>query len=283
MSAFFDILDLDDSGSLLPAVSFSVAGFPLTNLQAIYLFEDGAVGSNPTSALDSSGNGNHAVAVTGSSITRIAGGIESGSSLNNGFLFQTPVAYAGSYTIFGVTRNRVPNPTSGSFPVIHTASGSYPGSGLGAAVGENHLGTRGAFLLNNDGAASTNDTTLGVFNKNTSGVKWAGTTFVRVTTPNLAPRQTWNAFALSVNAVTGEVILRSNGGTVTFTSLSELTTYFAGAGFHAFGYSRYVNSNITMGDMGLFGIYSGTSSIATLDALITAAKSRMAIRGISAV
>ena len=284
MSAFFDILDLDDSASLLPAVSFTVGGFPVTNLQALYLFEDGAVGSSPTTALDSSGNDNTATLVSGSSITRIAGGVKTGDSLNNGFLFDTPVAYSGSFTIVGVVRARAPTSTSGSFPTIHGASGSNTASGVGGLIGQNNTGTRGRLLLNQDSSTAVDSVNMSLYQTKTDGTTaWDGSGSIRPQPPAVSPRQTWVAYALSVNASTGELILRSNGNTLTFTALSDLTTFITGAGFHTFGYGRFGTSNVTMGDVGLFGIYSGASDVATLNSLIDCAKSRMTLRGITAV
>lgn len=115
---------------------------------------------------------------------------------------------------------------------------------------------------------------------------WSGAPSNRAATTSVSPRQTWTAWALSVDAATGVITLSANGSTVSFTTPtgggSALATWLAGAGNHAFGRARFVTSTTALGDLGLMAIYSGASTTARLATMIAAAKARMALRGVSA-
>lgn len=276
-------LNADFSAFANPKVEDRVKGFPLANLRALYLFEDGAVGSTPTQALDSSGNGRNAALTAGSSISRIAEGVKSGDALNNGFLFNAPVAYNASFSVVGVIRSRTPLSTSGSFPVLHGISAAYP-TGAGGGYPGQAITNFGTLAVNHDNTSPNDLVNIAPYNLKAGGgtSPWTGSSVVRPNTPSVAPRTTWQAWAMSVDVVTGMVILRSNGGTVSFTSLSDLQAFVAQGGNHAFGYARYMSVNNIMGDMGLFGIYAGAKDAAGLDVLIASAKARMAMRGVAA-
>ena len=241
------------------------------------------INTAPTQAIDSSGNGRTASLLTGSSVTRIAEGVKTGDALGNGFLFDAPVDYTGSCTVVGVIRNRVPVSTASSYPVIHTKSNYYGSSGLGAGFLQATVTANGALFVNNDATGANDNSTISLLNmKASAGGAWTGASSTRPGGSVVAPRASWEAFALSINAVTGELILRAGGGTLTFTSQADLATFLSPAGHHLFGYGRYSNSNTTLGDMGLFGIYAGVKDVAAQDVLIASAKARMALRGVVA-
>lgn len=280
MSLIINIPDLDDSASQLAVLQETIAGFPVTNLQALYLFEDGDVGSTPTQAVDSSGNGRHASLLAGSSITRIDEGVKTGDALNNGFMLNTGVAYNASFSAVGVIRCRIPVSTSGAYPLLHGISAAYGVNGVGASYGG--ATTYGVFNINHDATGATDAINLAPFNGTPASAKWPGAPSNRPSTTNVSPRATWEAWGLSVDVAAGTIVFRANGSTITFTSKSDLDLFMSQGGNHIFGYSRYLTGSTALGDVGLFGLYSGANDVAGLDVLIAAAKTRMSDRGVTA-
>lgn len=287
MSLIINIPDLDDSASLLPVLTETVAGFPVIGLQGLYLFEDGDVGSIPTRALDSSGLGAHAPLATGSTITRSKEGVTNGDAANAGFEFRTPIPVKGSATILLAVRDRQPPSSPSSYSVLWAKSRNvaFDGTALGNS-GQTNRTTDGYLLLNLNSAGSQTTPAVQVFAQKsgaTAGVKWDGAAGVGMGMGGAGARAQFFIVALSFDAVTGIITGRGMGQTVNFTSLADLTTWLAPDGNHVFGDFQFNGSGGALGDLGLAAFYAGAKSIAELDALVAAGRARMASRGVAAL
>ncbi|QSR17476.1 hypothetical protein [Novosphingobium sp. KA1] len=270
------------AGTTITALGTGTGGTGSYQVSAAQTVAATTINTAPTQAIDSSGNGRTASLVTGSTVTRIAEGVKTGDALGNGFFFDAPIDYTGSCSVVGVIRNRVPLSTASSYPVIHSKTNYYGSAGVGAGFVQAVVTANGALFVNNDSTGATDLSNISLLNTKAAGGAWTGASSSRPGGANVAPRATWEAFALSVNADTGELILRANGATMTFTSPADLTAFLGPAGHHLFGYGRYSVPNTTLGDMGLFGIYAGAKDVAALDTLIASAKARMLLRGVVA-
>lgn len=346
-----------------PKVESYIAGLPVRNMQALYLMEDGAAGSTHAVITDSSGLGNHATLLAGSTIQKTAQGvttahsgavftgstagsvltvtavaagtIEVGKALlgagvinspsitsqtsgtpggagtyqlnvatatlssqafgtrNDGFFARTPTLYNGSYSLVMVERNRSPlgGMPSAYYPTLHLPSATASGGGvnMSEAFGETLVNTAGSLLLNHDSSGTgSNAAEIGLLNRSTNAANtaWGNASSIRVQRATVGqPKDSWIASALSFNAASGEIILRSQGATSTFTAQAQAAQFIAGvgAGAHLFGFGRYTGASTYLGDFGMFGLWNTAKSVTELDALLTGAKARMALRGVAAL
>jgi len=361
MSISFVIPGADFSGLGNPKVETNIVGMPTRNLKGLYLFEDGAVGSTPTQATDSSGLGNHAPFLTGSNVrktatgvtsaftgayfqgsitngvltvdTLIAGTIETGKKLlgsgvtgnptvgallsgpggagstyqlnvnltmasqlfyldNPGFYAKTPMLYDGSFSVVGITRSSVPN-SYGNYPTLHLAAADSSGGGVAMteSFGASLTATAGNLSINNDStSAGATNLEIGLLNRktNNANVQWTGANSIRAAkSTSSQPKNSWVAWGLSLNAVTGEVLWRSLSGftgATTITDLDQVTSWLNGvkANKHLFGFGKYLSGHPMLGDMGFFAHYSAAKTLTELDTVIAAAKARVALRGVTA-
>lgn len=275
------------AGSGLTPLWRELYGFPANDdLKALYLFEDGAVDSTPTSILDSSGNGADAVLLTGAQIKKTAEGVKTGDTLDEGWFAKTPVP-TGSFSMVGVTRNRTPLPTANGIPMIWGSSGNWSAGAAAMTEGNTlNIGTRGLLSLNHFSASGgLSVPEIGVLNYDTASTGWGDVSpSIRKVVQGTGVKDQWQAFALSLDAATGTVILRGFGQTVTFTDLAAATAYLAGTNHWVIGFGKYTTAlNAIIGDVGLFAIYDTARDVAALDVLIAAAKARMALRGVTAL
>lgn len=275
------------AGSALPPLTRLLYGFPANDdLQALYLLEDGAVDSIPTSIVDSSGKGNHAVLLTGAQIVKTAEGVKTGDVLDEGWFAKTPIP-TGSFSMVGVTRNRIPLPTANGTPIVWGSSGNWSGGAVAMSEGNTlNIGTRGLLSLNHFSASGgLSVPEIGVLNYDTASTGWGDVSpSIRKVVTGTGAKDQWHAFALSLDATTGTVVLRGFGQTVTFTDLAAATAYLAGTNYWVVGFGKYTTAlNATRGETGLFAIYNTARDVAGLDVLIAAAQARMALRGVSAL
>jgi hypothetical protein len=292
MSLIIQIPDLDDSASQLGAIVETVLGFPVSGLQGLYLFEDGTVGSayagTGGAATDSSGNGAHAPMLSSSVVNRVTEGVATGASGAQPFAFRTPFAIGGSFSLVLATRNRLAAGTAQSFPTpwLTTINASGGGQAITESFTNANVNTRGFAFINHDSASnvapSNGHAEIGMQNRNVGNTaSWAAAPSGRPAfiDPGSSPKATFTCLAMSMNAATGAIILRFNGTTITWTSLSDLTAWLGDdTAKHLFGMMIGQNLGQVNGDLGAAAFYSVAKSAADLDTLIMATKTRLALR-----
>lgn len=273
MSVKITIPGADFSTSGLPKFEKTVAGFPVTNLKGLYLFEDGSNGDSITVAQDSSGLGNHASLFNGGNAgTKGALGLV-GTNYANPPVYSAPgLALGQAFSLVFAAKADV---DVDSFPWFWRPSpdvntGSLNGTqSLGEAINMDHSSsTLRAQYYNSAGyldasASSSSASTVG-FNDNAHG-----------------PTD-WFAAALSFNPAQNRFRFYAVEQFVERVSATPAAASAAKSGTHLFGIGRWAASTVAQtGKLGLFAIYSGEKTQAELATLIGKAKARMATRGVT--
>lgn len=284
------------SASGNPAVIQLIEGLPAADLAALYLFEDGTVDTAYSGLVeDVSGNGRHAPLITSSSARRTAQGFATAAdntTRNRGFGIDTGINVSDKFTVFGVSRNRLPadaaytgqyvmpwavsrNFTNAASPNLaqSTLEGNINGAGIGGVLHINQF--------NSGTSVDYAELASLSWQANPNGsLAWAGS--VRPFVSNTGqPKSSWIAWALSFDKDVGYTF-RTMGGGHSVASATHAGVFAAAHGAntskHLFGAMGFQNSQIN-GEMALAGIYDGAAkSAAEMDVLIAAMKVRLADR-----
>lgn len=274
MSLTITIPGADFSGSGLPQLDRLIAGFSSINLRGLYLFEDGATGASISSALDSSGLGNHAPLATGGGAgVKAMEGLVSTSATNPAVFSAPGLALGQAFSAVMVGKSDMPANIAGAYSWWWRPSSDI-GSGVDASQfsGEDFNLDRSANSFLQVGWYNAGGYMDGVTSTLTRR------TISKTTSVNTA----WWTAAISFNPAANRyrtVALGTN-----FETVSAIPGALSAAkvGTHLFGVGRY--NAVTMpqpGQVGLFALYAGEKSVADLAALVTAAQTRMALRGVT--
>ncbi len=273
MALITSIPGADFSGSGLPKFERLVSGFPVTNLRGLYLFEDGANGSTITTAVDSSGLGNHAaLASGGAGGTKSAEGLVGTNSANPPVFSAPGISLGQAFTAVMVAKTDMPADVPGTgFPWWWR-----PSSDIGAGLGDSQLGGE-KIDMNRSGTGPLN---VGWFQAAT----WASSGGSRISMVHASEAKTsWFAAAFSFSPSANRYRMAFAGMTLEEVDATLGAASAAKTGSHLFGVGRWgASTNEHPGKMALFAIYSGAKSLTDMAALVTAAKARAALRGISA-
>lgn len=269
------------AGSGLPKFERTIAGFPLSNIKGLYLFEDGALNGAYSSALDSSGMGNNAPLAAGAAAgVRGAQGLAS-TSLVNPAVFNAPGLSLGqAFSAVLVGKSDMSTNVTGAYPWWWR-----PSPDITTGVDSNQTNGTNREAINFDASTTNNDASVGWVH----GLGYMDGTTAGLTRRDLsatgAPRFTsWFAVAFSFNPAANRYRLTFAGQSFETVNSIPGAASAGKTGTHLFGVGRWgVNTNNQPGKIGLFGLYSGEKSIADLNALVAAAKARMTLRGVTAV
>lgn len=241
--------------------------------------------ATPPKATDSSGNGNDGDFFSGSTYAKVASGISSGNAAGNGFLFDSHIPVDESFSFVLVDRQRY-DVASGTFFELNW----YPsGQGVGAMSAAHGLvNTDGGslVLVHSAVASGAADKNQLFSNKTSSTSGWTGGPGQAVITSSGSHDTNFTAWAVSFDASTGTTLYKGAGSSQgPFTSADALTWFTNRNGeTHIFGQGRYYQDNVCMGDLALVACYRGVAmDSAGLDGLITAAKTRVAARGVTVI
>ena len=278
---------VDFGATSLPQFRKRVAGFdagPQDKLDALYLFEDGAVGDVVSRAYDSSGNAQHGAIHTGSAaLTRTAGGVlMAGGAETRGAWFDTGIDLRRSHTIFGVIRqdNVFLAGTNLGFPTFFTATEVLP-----ATVLTNHLHSNPAYTMNMSFQGTTAAPRAQMFRN--SPIRWgAEATGPVLAQDGLKPTGYYSMVA-SIDAVSKLVTFKV-GAATTSGPISDMLNepaindILAAASFKAsFGHGPNTGELTQKGGFSLFGIYGRYMNLAQCEDLISRMQARMAARGVA--
>lgn len=276
MSVIISISDLDDSASQLGVLQDQIYGFPSTSLQALYLCEEGNVSDPVTTLRDFSGNGRTATILTGAAAvskkSNAVGTVDDDSG--RGFLFKTPVAMGGgSFSVVAAFRYLGALAAS-TFPAIHQQSAAMTGENMANSNAQSPIAWNGQMLA--AGAAIPNQLfAQPPFNNSVTTKSFSVAS---------SDRFQWSVGAWSFDHITGTFTYRAGGaGGQTVDPTYTGAAVIAATGNHCFGMAAYQLGTNCDGDLGLAALYSGAKNAADLDALVTAAKARMLVRGIVCV
>lgn len=285
----------DFSASANPSVIDLVAGLPAADLAALYLFEDGTIGSAYTGVIeDVTGNGNDATFIASSSARRSAFGFETAAdntTRNRGFGIDTGINVSEKFTVFGVSRNRLAADSSitGQYVMPWSLSRNFsnavaPDLSPGAQGAINGEGIGGILHINQQNTGgTTNYAEIASYSSKQSpdtNQAWAGST--RPSVGNTAqPKSSWIAWALAFDKDVGYEF-RTLGTGTTVNAPTQAGQFYTGHGLntskHLFGAMAFSGSNIN-GEIAMAGIYDGVAKTASeMDALIAAMKTSLAGR-----
>lgn len=266
----------DFSGLGLPKFQRQVAGFPLDDLRALYLFEDGANGDDITTVADVSGNGNDAVLMTGSAVPKKSAYGVGTSAPGVGFLFRSPINWGQSFSAVVAVRS-LAAVAAATFPGVHQSSQAVTGSSLANANNQTLIGA--ALNLKMDTAVAA--LTPQIY---ASPTGWSSpASAIKSVSAPAGNRNSWALVAWSFNLATGVVRLRSSAGTEVSATEPTVAGIMAAAntGFHCFGMAKFQSQTTHYGDLALAGLYDVAKDSAGLEDLIVAARTRLAGRGIT--
>ena len=254
MSLIIKIKGADYSGKGLPKLSRTIQGFPVDNLHALYLFNDGQVGESFAGPfLDSSGNANHATIAPRFPLPLKQ---ESGlvSAGNNGFFLDTKYSGNKSFTAILVIKS---NPdTSNSFL-----------ASLDAVTSNGNVNAESGYL----------SLTYQTVNRWRIFSNAGGIVNYDLANP---PANTVSAIAITVNVTTSDIQIfsLSDNGVLKGTDerISKIASLKQNLGIGIAGYSE----GEIFGELHLSAIYSGVQSDTLIHKLLTTAKSAVEERGV---
>ncbi|MFZ3485770.1 hypothetical protein [Sphingomonas sp. 3-13AW] len=299
MSILITVPAADFSAIGNPKVNKLLYGFPADNLEALHFFESGTVGEPYVGpSADQSGKGNTAPLIPGSSAFKTAGGVATSlerTTRTAGFGIFSPVPLTDRFTVFGVSRNLLAPDAAivGNFLVPWSASGDWNTPAQPLMTNTNRASVNGADGLlhinqQNNGTGSTAAEIAALSFRATpnNSQAWGGGQVRPGVVQSGTPKDSFIAWALSFDRAAGYTFRAlGQGGTITDPEHAALwIDYQKSVGArHVFGAVGYTSQTI-VGEMAMAGIYKNVSKTAgEMDALIAVLKSRMALRGITAL
>lgn len=286
----------DFSASTLPKFREQVAGFDAANLELLYLFENGSLGSSILSALDSSGKGRHGVLVSGSANPiKTAGGVDNNTAntdIADGFLFETGMSLAGERTIFLAGVSDLVGPAAASAQDFIT----YMVSKYAMPLNGNQNPSYPAMILNRQTRNTTTTTAAQNMNHGfyigggapAGQLEGAQVGQVRpqiTASPIRLGPGLWGTFAISISNANKRIRMVAGSSTGTFYESTENTYITALQTGQAINFGIIHNSGAerrSNGQLGIAGVYSKESTLVELRDLCTRMQQRMLMRGITA-
>jgi hypothetical protein len=267
----------DFGAAALGGITRVVNGMPATNLLGLYLFEDGAVDDEVGIAVDSSGNGNHALTRSGwPNAVKTAYGVKTPDS--NGMCFVTPIPLnpAGQQlTAFVCGVNHLEGNSSGDY--------------------NNWIGQSVTADMDTPGAQHPNDDAV-VLNYDGTGIPGhyqlydnGGTIQGAATTGSAGPATyDQNGVAgIDVDAVAGAVKLHQLGFAMASRSAAGISTFYDGStdrGFLSFGpwsHGSTRSVNDVIGEAYAVAIYGRSFSETEAQTYMQYLADRVALRGVT--
>ena len=275
--------------SKIPTADFSASGaaklvlrkggFDVTNLDALYLFEDGSNGASMSVATDSSGNARHASLFAGSVAPLKASSGANKPNSAGSFLYSIPgVSFGVAFSSVIVFRSALTPGNSAYYPRFWVPSADVAGGTLanvqlsGEAIN--------ADLSNATNTAGSGNAAWFAFNGYMTPALNSGGVRQNINIPG-ATKNDWIAAAFSYDPSSDRYRIAAGTGTFDLVSTTASSATKAKTGTHCFGVGKWSSQSDMPGDIGLYAQYSGAKSIAELQDLLVRAKTRMALRGVT--